>query len=115
VNYEFLYPLDLSAGQTISDNVVLTNYSRHKAGGSVDLLFGPVGAGIIANYWSERVSSGSTLNGALIVNLNASYKVSKNLRINVAAENLLDTTYQVNYDYPMPGLTVKAGVKIDLF
>jgi outer membrane cobalamin receptor len=115
-NYEFLYPLDLSNGQTIWDDAVLTSYSQHKAGGSADFMFGPAEAGVSANYWSNRTDSyGDSLSGALIVDLNAAYKVQKNLRFTLAVENLLNANYQVNYDYPMPGLKVKVGAKIDLY
>jgi outer membrane cobalamin receptor len=116
-HYEFLYPLDLSNGQTIWDNAVLTSYSQHKAGGSADFLFGPAEAGVSASYWSNRTDSytGNTLSGALIVDLHAAYKLQKNLRFNLAVENLLNANYQVNYDYPMPGLKVKVGAKIDLY
>jgi len=113
-NYEFLYPLDLSGGRTVADNVVLTAYSKHKAGASADFVFGATEAGVSAKYWSDRVSSGQDLKGALIVDLNAAYKVSKALRITLAVDNLLDSDYQINYDYPMPGLTLKVGAKLDL-
>jgi outer membrane cobalamin receptor len=41
--------------------------------------------------------------------------MQKNLRFNLSVENLLNANYQVNYDYPMPGLKVKVGAKIDLY
>jgi outer membrane cobalamin receptor len=117
-NYEFLYPLDLSCGQTIADNDVLKIYSRHKAGASADFVFGSVEAGIAAQYWSDRSSSiySSTedLKGALIIDITGAYKAQKGLRISVAVNNLLDSEYQINYDYPMPGIAVKVGAKLDL-
>jgi len=115
-NYEFLYPLDLSGGKTIADNAVLTAYAKHKTGASADFVFGPANAGISANYWSDRIDTytGNALRGALIIDLNAAYKVSKMLRITLAVDNLLDSDYQVNYDYPMPGLTLKVGAKVEL-
>ncbi len=114
-NYEFLYPLDLSGGKTIADNAVLTNFSQHKAGASADFHFGPAQAGVTANYWSDRIDiSGSPLPGAFIVDLHASYEAMKGLIFNLAVENLLDSDYQVNYGYPMSGLTVRAGAKLVL-
>jgi outer membrane cobalamin receptor len=113
-SYEFLYPLDLSGGQTIADKVVLKNFSQNKAGASVNFEFGAAEAGIDANYWSDRVSSGQDLVGVAIVDLNAAYKVRKGIRFNIAVNNLLDSDYQITSDYPMPGLTLKVGAKIDL-
>jgi TonB-dependent SusC/RagA subfamily outer membrane receptor len=117
-NYEFLYPLDLSGGKAIADNSLLKNLSMHKAGGSADFAFGAAEAGVSASYWSDRNTSadgsGTTLKGALVLDLTAAYRLQKHLRFNVAVENLLDSGYQVNYDYPMPGLTLKAVVRLDL-
>jgi len=48
-----------------------------------------------------------------LVNLRVSAGVADRLSVYVAAENLLDTEYQVVYDYPMPGRTVFAGLRWD--
>jgi vitamin B12 transporter len=116
-NYEFLYPLDLSNGKTIADNDVLLNMSQHKAGASADFIFGVAEAGIAVHYWSDLSSSIYSLvrdlKGAAIVDLNAAYSVEKDLRITIAVDNLLDSSYQITNDYPMPGLAVKVGAKMD--
>jgi vitamin B12 transporter len=113
-NYEFLYPLDLSNGQTIADGVVIESYSRHKAGGSVDFAFGAIEAGVRLSHWSDRVVSEEDVKGATIVDLSAAYKATKNLRVNVAVDNLFNVDYQVNSGYPMPGVAVKVGAKLYL-
>lgn len=117
-NYEFLYPLDISGGRTLAEGDLLENFSRHKAGASADFAFGPIAAGLAASYWSDRVVTdyvgAHRVRGAAIVDLTAVCQVRKGLRLNVAVNNLFDSDYQVNYDYPMPGISVKVGAKLDL-
>ncbi len=47
-----------------------------------------------------------------LANAKAMYKLSKNLKLIVNAENLLNTRYEVNRYYTMPGTTVFGGVNL---
>ena len=42
------------------------------------------------------------------------YQVSRSLRIYLSGHNLLNQEYQINYGYPMPGLTVFGGIDLKL-
>lgn len=42
----------------------------------------------------------------------ASYDVFDFMNIWVSGDNLLDQKYEINYDYPMPGITVFAGIDL---
>lgn len=43
----------------------------------------------------------------------AGYKVLKWLELFVTGDNLTNQSYQINYDYPMPGVVVMGGVKFN--
>ncbi|MBB3186576.1 TonB-dependent receptor [Microbacter margulisiae] len=47
-----------------------------------------------------------------LVNASASYKIANPVELFVNGENLLNTRYQTNHYYPMPGITAFGGVKI---
>ncbi len=49
-----------------------------------------------------------------ILNARVSYQVLAFMNIWVSGDNLLDTEYEINYDYPMPGITVFAGIDIKI-
>ena len=47
-----------------------------------------------------------------LLNAKAMYQINRNLKVYVSGENLLDTGYEVNRYYTMPGTTVFAGINI---
>ena len=47
-----------------------------------------------------------------LLNAKAMYQLTKNLKVYVSGENLLDTNYEVKRYYTMPGTTVFAGLNI---
>jgi iron complex outermembrane receptor protein len=49
-----------------------------------------------------------------LLNANISYNLSSNFDVFVKGENLLDKSYQINYDYPMPGITFFGGFNFHL-
>jgi len=42
------------------------------------------------------------------------YQLTKELGLFCKADNLLNSTYQMNYNYPMPGATILGGIKLSL-
>lgn len=48
-------------------------------------------------------------NGYFLLNARLTAKPIKNLEIFVAGNNLMDSRYQINYGYPMPGINFNAG------
>lgn len=47
-------------------------------------------------------------------NLRIEFRLGRLLTIWGRAENLLDQTYQINYGYPMPGVTLMTGIKLNI-
>ncbi len=49
-----------------------------------------------------------------LLNARIEYKMKKFVSVFVKGENLLDTGYEINYDYPMPRIIVYGGINIHL-
>lgn len=49
-----------------------------------------------------------------LVNAYVHFKLTKPVDLFINAENLLNTSYQMNHYYPMPGITLMGGVKIHI-
>ena len=47
-----------------------------------------------------------------LLNARISYQVLKFMNLWISGENLLDQDYEINYDYPMPGITVLGGIDL---
>lgn len=50
-----------------------------------------------------------------LVNAKCQYRLNKNLDLFIKGENLTDTEYYINYQYPMPGLVILGGFNLSLF
>jgi outer membrane receptor protein involved in Fe transport len=48
----------------------------------------------------------------LLLNARVTARPMKNLELFVAANNLLDQQYEINYGYPMPGINFNAGFNL---
>lgn len=62
---------------------------------------------------TRYITGGDFLDDYCIVNARADYQVMKNVSLWVKGNNLTNNdTYQLSYDYPMPGITGTAGIDI---
>ena len=48
-----------------------------------------------------------------LVNAKVNYQINRNIQVFLSGENLLDTDYQAQYGYPMPGITTFTGLNIN--
>ena len=67
--------------------------------------------GLFTRLPSPQYSEGLT-EDYTVVNLMASYRISRIFEVFVSGKNLLDQTYTINYGYPMPGMHFMTGVHI---
>jgi vitamin B12 transporter len=110
--YEFVYPLDLSAGGGLSDAAVLRDISMHKLNASVDYRADKFEVGLGERFWSDR--DAYSLPDVILLDAHLSLGIGAAARLNLSIENLLDKDYEINAGYPMPGMTVKLGTKLTL-
>jgi len=47
-----------------------------------------------------------------LLNMRTEYKINKHLDVFVKCKNLLNTNYQINYGYPMPGIIAFGGINL---
>ncbi|HTX72464.1 MAG TPA: TonB-dependent receptor [Rectinemataceae bacterium] len=116
-NYDFIYPLDVSNGSSLAESPVIPYYSRHSAKLSADLSLGSATLGLSSRFTSKRVDQATptqTVPDLFLLDLHSSIAVATGTRLTLDIDNLLDTRYQVVYGYPMPGITVKLGMRLDL-
>jgi len=123
--YEFIYPVDLSNGGTIFNSPTITSYSypQHTLDASVDFRFGEATAGLTARYKSDSSYSSTdplwgttsySLPAVFLLGLRSSFQVAQGSKLTFDVDNLLDQQYQVIYGYPMPGITLKLGMLVNL-
>ena len=67
----------------------------------------------IRNYYLKVGTTPVKENFALL-DAKLSYKLLENLNVFCKADNLLNSSYQMNYNYPMPGTTIMGGFKVSL-
>lgn len=63
-------------------------------------------------YIKGLYTSADTQEEFVLWNVNAAYRVCRNLTVYVRGENLLAQRYEINQGYPMPKATVMAGVNL---
>lgn len=49
-----------------------------------------------------------------LLNAKISYQLNKYIKLFLSGENLTDQEYEINYDYPMPGITVMGGIHFSI-
>ena len=46
----------------------------------------------------------------LVLNARISYEINKCLNVYLSGNNLLNSEYEINYGYPMPGINFSGGI-----
>jgi outer membrane cobalamin receptor len=87
---------------------------RHKADGMLTWQVSPVEASAGVQWVSGLYGAdfhAKPLPEYTLVRARVCYKVIQGFSVFISGENLLNRSYQIIYDYPMPGRTVFAGIK----
>ena len=111
-NYEFLYPLDVSAAASLADATPIKAFSAHKVNAAIAYRSGAFDATAGLRYWSSYNKT-TDMPAVFIADIGASYKVAKKVTLALNVDNLFDASYEVIADYPMPGRSVATKVKIE--
>lgn len=114
-SYALCLSYDLSDGRTIADSVRVANKPVHTVKLEPSYTSGPIKASINASWRSERyISAATTLDSLFLLGARVAYDVSDVVSVYLGGENLLNASYAEIYGYPMPGVTLKLGVRIVL-
>ncbi len=112
-SYALLLSYDLSFGKTLADDVRVPNKPVHTVKLEPALQTGPVRMTARGSWRSERYQSPTvTLDPVLLLGARMEWEASRNLAVYLDGENLLNKAYSEMDGYPMPGITLKAGVRI---
>jgi vitamin B12 transporter len=117
LTYQYILSYLLSYGYDFSSEKRIPYMPCHTAGFSVDLPW-KTGSFMISGYFeSDRYSDTENitmLDSHFLLNANVNQKIGANLTAFAVFRNLLNASYQSFYEYPMPGLTVTLGVRMNL-
>jgi iron complex outermembrane receptor protein len=76
-------------------------YQWHRFNFNFDLVY--------INHLVTRTNPEVDLQDHTLLNARISYSVIPQITVYLSGQNLLDQSYEINYGYPMPGITVLAG------
>jgi vitamin B12 transporter len=117
LTYQYMLSYLLSYGYDFSSEKRIPYMPDHTVGFSVDLPW-KTGSLLISGYFeSERYADTANitiLDSHFLLNANVNQKIGDNLTAFAVFRNLLNSSYQSFYEYPMPGLTITLGVRMNV-
>ncbi len=66
----------------------------------------------VNNLYLKVEENNTVTEDYVLVNARLNYKINKSISVYTNAKNILNQDYAINYDYPMPGFTMFAGINI---
>jgi vitamin B12 transporter len=122
LSYQYLLSYLLSYGYTYDSDKRIPYMPMHTVGASVSLHWGVSDRGhegsllISGHYESLRyaeVANITELDPYFLLNITANQRINKNISAFAAARNILNTSYESFNGYPMPGLTITIGIRLN--
>jgi vitamin B12 transporter len=115
VTYQYLLSYLLSFGYDFASDKRLPYNPTHTIGVSIDILWETGSFLISGQYESLRYQDRSNLvelQPRFLINATINQKIGKSFTLFGVVRNVLNTSYQSFYDYPMPGITLTLGVRM---
>jgi outer membrane receptor protein involved in Fe transport len=122
LSYKYLRSYLLSFGYTVNSNKRIPYNPEHTIGASLDFIWGnsaaSSGSFLITGYYeslryNDRANN-TALNPYFLLNATVNQKAGKNLTVFGTLRNILNTSYESFYGYPMPGITLTLGMRVNL-
>ena len=88
----------------------VTGTPKHKFYISNLLSVNKFSADLSCQYIKDLIITEQEKETYTLLNLRLAYKIHKTTNIYIKADNILNQNYVINYGYPMPGITIMAGV-----
>jgi len=105
-NYSFLHMDDPVTGAPVHKFFLGAKYTLKKFTFNANVSY-------IGELYT-RIRPSESTEYYTILNARVSYGINRYLKVFLYGDNLLDTQYQINYGYPMPGTTVMGGIEFSL-
>ena len=108
VSYQYNKSFDLSEN-SFSDNVEVKFVRNHTAKASASFAYNIFDAVLSGEYLGEYQDWTGKFDPAFVLNLSVNAQVTDDLKVYVAVDNLLNASYALMRDYPMPGTKIRLG------
>ncbi len=114
-SYALTLSYNLANGQELTDDVRVANIPVHTIKLEPAYALGDVKLSLRGSWRSERyINSTKTLDPVFLLGARVQYAVMDGLSVYLDADNLLNADYVETDGYPMPGRTLKTGLRITL-
>jgi vitamin B12 transporter len=116
-SYQYLLSYLLSYGYTFASSKRIPYNPEHTINGSLGVSWTGGFMSINGQYTGIRfhdTSNLTLLQPVFLLNVSINQKAGKNLTLFGALRNILNTSYESFYDYPMPGVTLTLGLRVEL-
>ena len=117
VSYQYLLSYLLSYGYTFNSNKRIPYNPEHTINGSLEFSWDSGSFALSAHFESLRyhdTANLTMLEPVFLLNANVNQKIGKNITMFGTLRNILNTSYESFYDYPMPGFTITLGMRATL-
>lgn len=105
LSYQYNRSFDLSGAHTFSDAVEVSSVRQHTAKASISYHPDSWNFSLFAEY----LGATAEVDAAVLVNVSASVDLNDEVSLSVAIDNLLNTSYELYADYPMPGTKIRTS------
>ncbi|MBN2353597.1 MAG: TonB-dependent receptor [Spirochaetales bacterium] len=115
--YTFIYSFNLASGLTFEDNRRVPRVPVHQGHLYLSYRTEPLvvrlGADVMGDRFNDEANT-VLMPWAVMLNANVRWQAARWIAVTAALDNILNTQYQLVYDYPMPGVRLRWGVQIKL-
>ncbi|MDR0456900.1 MAG: TonB-dependent receptor, partial [Treponema sp.] len=116
LSYQYVASYLLSYGYTFASAQRIPYSPEHTFGGSLDIEWETGSLLISGHYESLRyhdTANLTVLQPHFLLNVAVNQKIGKNLAAFGILRNILNESYESFYDYPMPGITLTVGMRVN--
>jgi outer membrane cobalamin receptor len=117
VDYTFLYTFALSGGLTLGDNKRLPNIPAHEIGTRFQYAGEKDKLGLFTQYQSLRYESTANtefLPSFFVIGASWRHALGKRTNLYLVGTNVFSEEYDLVNLYPMPGISIRTGLEINL-